>query len=674
MGSVYRATDENLGVFVAVKENLFLSDEYARQFRLEANILAGLRHPSLPRVSDHFVIDRQGQYLVMDYIEGEDLRQLLDRSGAPPEDEVIRMGASVCDALTYLHTREPPIVHRDIKPGNIRLTPDGNIVLVDFGLAKLMLDNQSTTTGARAMTPGYSPPEQYGTAHTDPRSDIYSLGATMYVAMTNAVPEDALARATGNADLTNPRKLVPTLNRKLSAAVLKAMAVDPKARYQTAEEFKQALIEAQSQPGSFISRPISTPKNGTSANGSRGIAPSQPVPNGRVDHPKKTVISHWRERVAGLALLVLIVLGGVYGLGHRNVFSPFFAGARPTAEFTPTRLVPESSPSPRPHPTSTLAEVKPLVTATLPQVAAPVINTPALSPTSAIAAESSEQIAFVSERSGSPQLWIMNSDGSNLRQITAIKDGACQPDWAPDGKRLVFISPCPSMASGRYTQYPGSSLHIIHSDGTGQIDLPLAPEGDFDPAWSPDGKEIAFTSLKNGRPRIYSLNLSTNGRTDLSHTAYEDRQPAWSPDGKRLAFVRLYGSEQIWIMNADGSNQKQVTRSNDLNDFWPAWTPDGEILFFGQSTSASLLPWLMAIRQEDFGTDREFKVPAFKQTDFGFIAQAQVSPDNHWIVFEGWSGPDSHEIWVMTVSGAERQPLTSGSSLNYSPVWSPAIK
>src|SRR5512143_2718578 len=107
MASVYRAVDENLGVDVAVKENLFTTDEYARQFRREAVILANLRHPNLPRVTDHFAIENQGQYLVMDYIEGEDLRQRLDRLGALPDEEVIVLGAAICEALAYLHSRRP---------------------------------------------------------------------------------------------------------------------------------------------------------------------------------------------------------------------------------------------------------------------------------------------------------------------------------------------------------------------------------------------------------------------------------------------------------------------------------------------------------------------------------------------------------------------------------------
>src|SRR5260221_4313748 len=259
MGSVYRAVDENLGTDCAVKENLFTTDEYARQFRLEAVILANLRHPNLPRVTDHFVIGDQGQYLVMDYIEGEDLRQRMERVGNINEDEAILLGASMCDALTYLHTRKPPILHRDIKPGNVKITPDGHIFLVDFGLAKVLHGSQATTTGARAMTPGYSPPEQYGTARTDPRTDVYSLGATLYASLTGIIPEDGLARAMGNTQLTPLRKRNSKISRRLAAAIEKAMGIDPADRFQNAEEFKRSLLGSKSKtqrlPGDYVIQP-----------------------------------------------------------------------------------------------------------------------------------------------------------------------------------------------------------------------------------------------------------------------------------------------------------------------------------------------------------------------------------------------------------------------------------
>src|SRR5512136_1517760 len=247
MGSVYRAVDNNLGVDVAVKENLYTSQEYARQFRLEAVILANLRHPNLPRVTDHFVVGDQGQYLIMDYIEGEDLRQRMERIGSISEEEAILIGAAMCDALQYLHTRKPSVIHRDVKPGNVKITPEGSIFLVDFGLAKLVQGPQATTTGARAMTPGYSPPEQYGTARTDPRTDVYSLGATLYAALTGVIPEDGLARAMDNAQLTPLRKRNPKITRRVAAAVEKAMEPYPDDRFQSDEEFKQALLAASAK-------------------------------------------------------------------------------------------------------------------------------------------------------------------------------------------------------------------------------------------------------------------------------------------------------------------------------------------------------------------------------------------------------------------------------------------
>jgi serine/threonine protein kinase len=246
MAAVYRAVDENLGVEVAVKENLFTTEEYARQFRREAVILANLRHPNLPRVTDHFVVEQQGQYLVMDYIEGEDLRQRMDRLGPLPDQEVVILGVAICDALKYMHTRKPMVLHRDIKPGNVKITPSGHIFLVDFGLAKVVQGRQATTTGARAMTPGYSPPEQYGTARTDHRTDIYSLGATLYSALTDAIPEDGLARAMDQAVLTPLAKRNPKTMRRLATTIEKAMAVRPEDRYQSADEFQEDLLESRS--------------------------------------------------------------------------------------------------------------------------------------------------------------------------------------------------------------------------------------------------------------------------------------------------------------------------------------------------------------------------------------------------------------------------------------------
>ncbi|MBN2550836.1 MAG: serine/threonine protein kinase, partial [Anaerolineales bacterium] len=179
-GAVYRAWDLNLERPRALKENLDTSEAAQRQFKREAQLLSDLSHPNLPKVIDHFVLPGQGQYLVMEYVEGEDLQQMLERQGPLTEAQALDWIGQVCEALIYLHSQTPPVIHRDIKPANIKITPQGKAMMVDFGIAKASAAGQKTTVGARAVTPGYSPPEQYGQGTTDAQSDVYALGATLY--------------------------------------------------------------------------------------------------------------------------------------------------------------------------------------------------------------------------------------------------------------------------------------------------------------------------------------------------------------------------------------------------------------------------------------------------------------------------------------------------------------
>jgi len=241
-GAVYRAWDTNLERPRALKENLDTSEEAQRQFKREAQMLCDLAHPNLPRVIDHFIIPGQGQYLVMDYIEGEDLQAMLDRAGAAlTEAQVLPWIQQVCSALAYLHSQNPPIIHRDIKPANIKITPQGKAVLVDFGIAKLYDAQMRTTMGARAVTPGYSPLEQYGRGgRTEPRTDIYALGATLYALLTGQEPVEAPERNLG-VMLPAPRALNPAISPQVEAAILKAMETLPERRFRGAEEFREAI-------------------------------------------------------------------------------------------------------------------------------------------------------------------------------------------------------------------------------------------------------------------------------------------------------------------------------------------------------------------------------------------------------------------------------------------------
>jgi formylglycine-generating enzyme required for sulfatase activity len=239
MGAVYRGTDLTFNASVAIKENLEVTPEAQRQFGREASLLHNLRHPSLPRVTDHFFIPGQGQYLVMDYIEGGDLNQVLAHQGPIPEDQALNWIGQVLEALEYLHSQD--IIHRDVKPANVKITPEGQVFLVDFGLAKLYEPLQETTIGARGVTPGFAPPEQYGGGRTDARSDLYSAGATLYALLTGRRPADALEVAAGHAELTPARQLNPAVSPAAEAAMLRAMQMRAADRFQSVAEFRAAL-------------------------------------------------------------------------------------------------------------------------------------------------------------------------------------------------------------------------------------------------------------------------------------------------------------------------------------------------------------------------------------------------------------------------------------------------
>ncbi len=256
MGAVYEAVDERLDTIVALKETLFTDEKLRKQFEREARLLARMHHPALPRVSDHFN-ESDGQFLVMQYIAGEDLAAMLtQRNGPFPQEEVLRWADQLCDALDYLHTQDPQIIHRDIKPQNLKLTARGQIVLLDFGLAKGAAGQMSVVTTSASIfgyTPNYAPLEQVQGLGTDPRSDIYALAATLFHLMTNVKPPDALSRASAIVNgLPDPLPLANHVTAQVSAAVAavlsQGMSQKRDDRFATASEMRDAFRVASAQP------------------------------------------------------------------------------------------------------------------------------------------------------------------------------------------------------------------------------------------------------------------------------------------------------------------------------------------------------------------------------------------------------------------------------------------
>ena len=250
MGAVYEALDQRLQVTVAIKETFAVDDRLRRQFEREARLLARLAHPALPRVSDYFSENGRA-FLVMQFIAGDDLAQIIASQPGPfPRAQVIAWADQLLDALVYLHTRERQIIHRDIKPHNLKLTSTGQIALLDFGLAKTHAPADQSTTQSYISVFGYtrrySPLEQIQDQGTSPQSDIYALGATLYHLLTGTRPPDALGRAAALANskpdpLTPAHEIHSIVGAELAAVLSKAMALNAGDRFESALQFREAL-------------------------------------------------------------------------------------------------------------------------------------------------------------------------------------------------------------------------------------------------------------------------------------------------------------------------------------------------------------------------------------------------------------------------------------------------
>jgi serine/threonine-protein kinase len=261
MGAVYLADDTRLeGRQCAIKETMPLptfGDAVAqaarKQFYQEASTLGRLDHPGLPKVNDFFSTEDR-DYLVMDFVPGQNLLEILNevrRTGCYLDEQtVLGWMDQLCNTLTYLHSRQPPVLHRDIKPANIKLTPEGHLKLVDFGLVKpLNPDDPTTLTGLQgAGSLPYAPLEQYVDylGHTNPTSDLYALGATLYHLLTGTVPASAQERFLVPDSLRPPQEINPDISPGVAEAILAAMAPHPKDRPPSIAVWRQMLHSSDS--------------------------------------------------------------------------------------------------------------------------------------------------------------------------------------------------------------------------------------------------------------------------------------------------------------------------------------------------------------------------------------------------------------------------------------------
>lgn len=640
MGAVYLAFDQTLQIKVALKENTNVNPESERQFKREASLLASLRHPNLPRVTDHFILEGR-QYLVMDYIEGEDLRAVAMRQ-PPSVKDVLPWATAVSDALEYLHSRRPPVIHRDIKPSNIKVQPEGNVVLVDFGLAKVF-DQKQTTTGARGLTPGFSPPEQYGSGRTDARSDQYALAATIYSLLTSQSPTDSIERMLGNEELVPAKKLNPAIPDYIDAALTRALAVNKHERFGEIGEFREAIkgltpIKTIMQPGKTIVRPK------VESTGGR----------------------NWLWAFLGVAgLFGVLMLGG--GLAWLLGGGLPFVGRDSPPTLTQTAAQPPGEP-----PTSTPA----------PSDTPQATETPAPTPTATIEVlgdlrGGGGRLAFVSDRDDGHtlQIWVMNPDGESTRQLTFGPGNKADPNWSPDGTRLMFVAPG---GSDEFGNDLGLDIWIMNQDGTEIKNITHNPGDDVNPAWSPDGSQIAFTSDRiNDLRQVFLLSAQCLDEpdgacwdlrpTNLSAGYAVEFDPAWSPDGGLIAVsASINGAPgRIFLRGTTPDDPNRLDRSDrligaeDLN-----WTPDGDAIAF---------TWVQPTSNEVYLVRLDSPSEPIKLTNSLGNRDPVFSPDGQWIAFTS-TRDQNPEIYIMTANGSNQSNLSqSPTSRDQDPDWQPVL-
>ena len=290
MGAVYKAADTQLdNRLVAIKEMSKAGvpaaqvEEAEASFEREALLLSKLKHPNLPSIHEHFT-ENDRSYLVMDFIAGETLEHYLEQqNGKPlPMKQVIAWAEQLCDVLNYLHTRQPPIIFRDLKPGNVMVDEGGHVFLIDFGIARLFKPGQSRDTVALG-SPGYAAPEQYGKAQSTPQSDLYSLGALLHHLLTGIDPSERPFFFTP-ASAVNP-EVSPDLDALLQQMVQMEVVRRPASAKEVLERLHNGGITPSTPPSLFSTSPVTA--FGTPPVAAQKQRDGAPARRGAYDAPAK---------------------------------------------------------------------------------------------------------------------------------------------------------------------------------------------------------------------------------------------------------------------------------------------------------------------------------------------------------------------------------------------------
>ena len=282
------------------------------------------------------------------------------------------------------------------------------------------------------------------------------------------------------------------------------------------------------------------------------------------------------------------------------------------------------------------------------------------------------RIAFTSERDGNGEIYVMDADGGNLRRLTNHPDWDIFPAWSPDGKQIAFMSDRDGHVDDRHGS-PNYEIYVMDADGGNPQNLTNDPSGDLYPSWSPDGKQIAFVSERDGNFEIYVMDADGGNPQNLTNNPLNDRDPSWSPDGERIVFSarreghvenELVLTSEIYVMDADGGNPRRLTE-NRKNEWYPVWSPDGNRIAFSADRKGDLQNFEIYVMDADGGNEQ--KLTENRVHD----RHPSWSPDGNRIVFasEKDGNWESLDIYVMDTDGGNLQNLTNNPRIDLNPAW-----
>ncbi len=652
MGAVYLANDTSLDQQVAVKVNYRPGEDSSSQFYREARLLASLRHQHLPRVIDYFVITNN-QFLVMDFIPGEDLGSLISREGRQSIAKVTAWAKQLGEALVYLHSQHPPVIHRDIKPANIKITPGGELVLVDFGIAKATEASQATSTGASGYTPGFAPPEQYGAGRSGPYTDQFSFAATLYMLLTGQRPADSIERTLNQVALTPIRQVNPAVPSSLEEAIFKAMSLRPDERYASVREFLIAIAgEAPPEKKPALDH--------AEASETRLVPRAESKPSVKMPTPEPAPAPPMEATTAGTP--------PVQAPAGETVIAPL--KIEPPPDLQPAQATVVAAPPPAKTqvvPAKTVLQPQSAVTVHVPLSQAQAVGLPAAGPKARTARP------WTLYAGGAVLLLALFTGGFFI--IRGIGNKAANPTLAPT---LPVVANLPTAT---LTDTPAPTVAPQPSETpapTSTLQSSATPTATLQPIGG--GGVVAFSSDRGGNTlQIWTMHvyLDNSGQTyadepqQLTFDQGDKTQPVWSPDGKKLLYVAPGGDNlglDLWVVNADGSNPVDITKKKG-DDTDPSWSPDGKTIAFSNNGRSDGILQVFTIAPAGtnlnrISYDQEEYMPAF-------------SPDGKYLAEVLYVA--SHEVLYLRSSADDFATLTRFDNveilgrLGYvlDPAWSP---